>query len=111
MSDNRTLTESGGLGTAGEVLSQRDPRTVGQLQPGDRFGRYIIRALLGRGGMGEVYRAQDTTLAREVALKILHSEDARAESAARMLREARAAAAIDHPNAVAIFDVGVVDGV
>src|SRR5437870_2676341 len=86
------------------------------LRPGDQFDRYVIGALLGRGGMGEVYRAQDTRLQRAVALKILRGEEGgtdgrlSTEGAARLLREARAAAAMDHPNAVAIFDVGECDG-
>jgi serine/threonine-protein kinase len=87
------------------------------LRPGDKFDRYIIEQSLGQGGMGVVYRAHDPKLHRSVALKILaakpHTEPSALESegAARLLREARAAAAIDHPNAVAIFDVGEVDGV
>src|SRR5258706_6475164 len=87
------------------------------LRPGDQFDRYIIGVLLGKGGMGEVYRAQDTRLQRAVALKILRGEEGfgtdgklSTEGAARLLREARAAAAMDHPNAVAIFDVGECEG-
>ena len=81
---------------------------------GERFDRYTIEALLGAGGMGEVYRAFDPRLERRVALKVLHQDpagdDLAASSghAARLLREARAAAALDHPNVVAIFDVGEV---
>ncbi len=83
-------------------------------QPGDRIERYIIDAPLGQGGMGEVYRAHDERLQRSVALKILRVAAAGSsggakspsEGAARMLREARAVAALDHPNVVAIYDVG-----
>jgi serine/threonine protein kinase/ABC-type branched-subunit amino acid transport system substrate-binding protein len=89
------------------------------LEPGDILDRYVIEACLGAGGMGEVYRARDTRLQRSVALKILH-EEADPEKpvsggrpstggAARMLREARAAAALDHPNVVAVFDVGQIE--
>jgi serine/threonine protein kinase/tetratricopeptide (TPR) repeat protein len=85
-----------------------------RLQPGDLFDRYTIEALLGEGGMGEVYRALDSRLHRRVALKVLRSAKSDAETwgraVARMLREARAAAALNHPNAVAIYDVGEVDG-
>ncbi len=87
------------------------------LKPGDRIERYVIDALLGHGGMGEVYRAHDARLQRSVALKILHADVTGTEASskpatdgpARMLREARAAAALDHPNVVAIYDVGQVD--
>jgi serine/threonine-protein kinase len=85
------------------------------LAPGDKFDRYTIEAVLGEGGMGRVYRARDPKLDRSIALKVLRGDpDANDSSApghaARLLREARAAAALDHPNVVAIFDVGEVDG-
>lgn len=76
--------------------------------PGDTVARYTIVTLLGRGGMGEVFEAEDTVLKRRVALKLLPAggdEDARN----RMLREARAAAAFDHPNVVTVYDAGVID--
>ncbi|NUO51672.1 MAG: protein kinase [Polyangiaceae bacterium] len=78
-------------------------------QPGDRVGRYVILGLLGRGGMGEVYEAEDTVLGRKVALKLLSSEDTSDDARERMLREARAAAAFEHTNAVMVLDVGVVE--
>ena len=89
------------------------------LEPGATFGRYQLAELLGQGGMGEVYSAYDTLLHRKVALKVLTvrptgSADWSAPSTdgpARILREARAAAGITHPNAVAIYDVGEVNGV
>jgi serine/threonine-protein kinase len=80
------------------------------LKPGDSFERYTIEALLGQGGMGAVYRAHDPRLGRRVALKVLADGGDGAEARARLLREARAAAALDHPNAVAIFDVGEHEG-
>jgi serine/threonine-protein kinase len=79
------------------------------LRPGEPFDRYRIEGLLGHGGMGQVYRARDERLRRQVALKIISTAPG-TDGAARLLREARAAAAIDHPNAIAIFDVGEVDG-
>ena len=85
------------------------------LSPGDRFDRYVIERVLGEGGMGGVYRALDARLGRRVALKVLAPGEApgtpvSADGPERLLREARAAAALDHPNAVAIFDVGELDG-
>lgn len=80
------------------------------LRPGDPFERYTIEALIGQGGMGCVYRAYDPRLDRRVALKVISQGLAPGAANARLLREARAAAALDHPNAVAIFDVGELDG-
>jgi Tol biopolymer transport system component len=82
------------------------------LGPGVRFGAYEIVALLGRGGMGEVYRARDERLRRDVALKILPSAFASdAERVHRFEQEAQATAALNHPNIVVIHDVGAADGV
>jgi len=80
------------------------------LRPGDAFERYTIEALIGQGGMGCVYRAYDPRLGRRVALKVISEGSAPSAANARLVREARAAAAFDHPNAVAIFDVGELDG-
>ncbi len=79
--------------------------------PGETFERYTIEALIGRGGMGEVYRAMDTLLRRRVALKVLRPDKERPDAVARLYREARAAAALAHPNAVALHDVGEAEGV
>lgn len=84
------------------------------LKPGDRIDRYTVEDVLGQGGMGQVYRAHDERLDRRVALKVVLAEgdeapERRDEGRRRLLREARAAAALDHPNAVAIFDVGEID--
>ncbi|MBM3811558.1 MAG: serine/threonine protein kinase [Acidimicrobiia bacterium] len=77
------------------------------LPAGTRFGPYEIIAPLGAGGMGEVYRARDTRLKREVALKILPEEVAGDERRrARFEQEARAVAALKHPNIVSLYDVG-----
>jgi hypothetical protein len=78
-----------------------------RLSAGDKLGPYEIVALLGAGGMGEVYRARDTRLRRDVALKILPPEfSSDPGRRARFEQEARAAAALNHPNIVGVFDVG-----
>jgi eukaryotic-like serine/threonine-protein kinase len=77
------------------------------LSPGTRFGPYEIVSPLGAGGMGEVYRARDTRLNRDVALKVLPDDFARdASRRQRFEQEARAVAALNHPNIVAVYDVG-----
>ncbi len=77
------------------------------LTPGTRLGSYEVLSPLGAGGMGEVWRARDTRLAREVALKVLPQELALdRERLNRFEQEARAASALNHPNIVAIYDVG-----
>jgi eukaryotic-like serine/threonine-protein kinase len=82
------------------------------LAPGKRLGPYEIVAPLGAGGMGEVYRARDTRLRREVALKVLPADVANDPSRrARFEQEAHAAAALNHPNILGIHDVGSEDGV
>ena len=82
------------------------------LAAGQRLGPYEIVAPLGAGGMGEVYRARDTRLGRDVAVKVLPAHLAGDQSAvARFQREARAVAALSHPNILALFDVGTADGV
>jgi serine/threonine protein kinase len=76
------------------------------------FGRYRLVKLLGKGGMGSVYLAHDSQLDRSVALKIpLLEEGDRAQVLARFLAEARAAAALNHPNICRIHDVGEVDSI
>jgi len=76
--------------------------------PGTRLGPYEILATLGAGGMGEVYRARDTRLDREVAIKVLPERMAADQEAlARFAREAKAVAALSHPNILAIHDYGV----
>jgi eukaryotic-like serine/threonine-protein kinase len=82
------------------------------LSAGTRVGPYEIVSLLGAGGMGEVYRARDTRLHREVALKVLPSElSGSSERLRRFESEARAASALNHPNIVVVYDVGVSDSV
>ena len=82
------------------------------LSPGTRLGAYEITAPLGAGGMGEVYRARDTKLGRDVALKMLPAEMAHdPERLARFRREAKALAQLDHPNIITIYSVEESDGI
>jgi serine/threonine-protein kinase len=74
----------------------------------DRWDRYQILRLLGRGGMGAVYEARDKRLGRHVAIKFVHSENP--QTIARFLREARAQARLDHPNICKVLEVGEVEG-
>lgn len=81
------------------------------MQPGTRLGSYVLVEQLGAGGMGVVWRATDSRLGRDVAVKILPPElAAHDESLSRFEREARGLAAISHPNIVAIHDVGHAEG-
>ncbi len=82
------------------------------LQPGELLGPYEILGPLGKGGFGEVYRARDNRLRREVALKLLSAADANDEaSLARFQRETHVVAALNHPNIMAIHDTGSHGGV
>ena len=78
---------------------------------GTKIGPYEIVSLLGAGGMGEVYRARDSRLRREVAVKILPPTFAQdADRLRRFEQEARAVGALNHPNILAIFDTGTHEG-
>jgi predicted ATPase/serine/threonine protein kinase len=84
---------------------------LGRSLVGRQFGFYEILSLLGKGGMGEVYLAQDSRLGRKVALKLLPDELVRDPGRLRRLeREARAASALNHPNILTIYEVGQIEG-
>jgi hypothetical protein len=81
------------------------------LSPGVRLGPYEILAFVGAGGMGEVYRARDPRLGRDIALKVLRYEvAAHSDRRERLLQEARAAAALNHPCICTIHEIGAADG-
>ncbi len=83
-----------------------------KLSPGTRLGPYEIKQLIGSGGMGDVYRARDTRLGRDVAVKVLSSLDAAdRHQLNRFLQEARAPSLVNHPNILAVYDVGRSDGI
>jgi eukaryotic-like serine/threonine-protein kinase len=93
------------------VPAQELPSTLCELRPQGRFGKYLLEGELGRGGMGVVYKARQTDLGRFVALKmILSSHLAAPEALQRFQEEARAAATVTHPNIVAVYDAGHIDG-
>src|SRR6266567_2745256 len=76
------------------------------LSAGTCVGPYEVQALLGVGGMGEVYRARDTRLNRTVALKLLSPDKVTdAERKRRFLQEARAASALNHPHIISVYDI------
>ena len=89
-----------------------NPRHLMALAPGSRLGPYEIVSALGAGGMGEVYRARDARLNRDVAVKILPAAvSADPERRERFEREARAVSSLNHPHICAVYDVGSQDGV
>ena len=82
------------------------------LEPGARLGPYEIVELRGKGGMGEVYRARDTRLDRDVAIKVLPTELSQDTTfRQRFAREAKTISQLQHPNVCTLFDVGSEDGV
>src|SRR6476659_7038820 len=81
------------------------------LAPETHLGRYKIRAQIGAGGMGEVYRAHDPAINRDVAIKVLPSEFSNEQDRLRRFeQEAQAAGALNHPNILAIYDVATSNG-
>lgn len=79
---------------------------------GEKFGHYKVHSAIGAGGMGEIYRARDTRLRRDVAIKILPETLMQDDSAIeRFMREAHAASALNHPNILTIFDIGEHDNI
>src|SRR5437016_603230 len=103
------------MSTAETALSTAEP-PLSTAEPAPRTadvvaGRYELRAVLGRGATGVVYRGRDRVLQRDVAIKILHLEVAGEDATSvRFQKGTRLAARINHPNAVAIFDTGTHEG-
>jgi serine/threonine protein kinase/tetratricopeptide (TPR) repeat protein len=90
-------------------LQSSAPRVT--LTAGTRLGEYEVKSLVGAGGMGEVYRARDSRLGRDVAIKVLPSSlSADSDRLRRFEQEARAAAALNHPNILAVYQMGTYEG-
>ncbi|MET0554320.1 MAG: protein kinase [Vicinamibacteria bacterium] len=87
-----------------------EERRASKLETGQRLGAYEIVAAIDAGGMGEVYRARDARLDRDVAVKVLRGDVPIRERVARFEREARAAGGLSHPNVLTVHDVGTHDG-
>ena len=82
------------------------------LKIGEKFGNYKIDSAIGSGGMGEIYKAHDTRLKREVAIKVLPKDLIKNETAVeRFMREAYSASALNHPNILTFFDIGKVENI
>lgn len=81
------------------------------MKNGARIGHYEIHSSIGTGGMGEVYRARDTRLDREVAIKVLPAEvSSDPDRLKRFEQEARATSALNHPNILTVYDIGTSNG-
>src|SRR6187399_2689571 len=105
---------SGGGDGGSVTMRSHEHRDRGQMTfaAGGTFGPYRIDTALGSGGMGEVFRARDTRLGRDVAVKVLPSRVAGdSERLARFRREARLLAALNHPHIAAIYELEEVDGI
>src|SRR5437763_7388880 len=107
-----TAVMGSGIGPGAPSLSSTSSVDEGRFLPGTVVaGRYRVAGLLGRGGMGEVFRATDLTLGQAVALKFLPETTASDERAlARFYNEVRIARQVTHPNVCRVYDVGVAGG-
>jgi eukaryotic-like serine/threonine-protein kinase len=92
-----------------EVFARQIVREGWTVRPGDRIASYTVEGRLGAGAMGEVWRARDERLARDVAIKVLLPHASNAESMRACELEARAAGTLNHPNVLTVYDVGVHD--
>ena len=102
----------GASGVDGRLFGGTIPPQAMTLPFGTRLSRYEVRSLLGQGGMGEVYLAQDLQLKRAVALKVISRSFIRDENRLRRFQqEALATSALNHPNIITIHEIGSEEGV
>jgi eukaryotic-like serine/threonine-protein kinase len=106
--DTNSFIDAPAFEASTQLFAEEKP----EFTAGQRIGHYKILSMLGRGGMGEVYLAQDNKLGRKVALKLLPASFTRdQERVRRFEQEARAASALNHPNILTIYDVDEVEGI
>jgi serine/threonine protein kinase len=98
------------FGPEGTVALPQSAARKGFPQPGEQFGHYRLARLLGQGGMGVVYEAEDLENGRRLALKILSQTLDSPEARKRFLREGQIAASVNHPNSVYIFGTEEIAG-
>src|SRR5207244_1554260 len=89
-----------------DVFARQIVREGWSVQPGERIASYTVERRLGAGAMGEVWRARDERLARDVAIKLLLPHPSNGERAQAFEHEARAAGTLNHPNVLTVYDVG-----
>ncbi len=108
------LSPGTGVAEDGDTVEDEREDAEGGLARGSSLGRYVVLDRVGKGGMGVVYRAYDPELERSVAIKLMRvgkaSEDRREQARSRLLREAQALAKLNHPNVIAVHDVGTFHG-
>ena len=104
------VAQATGGDSAFETALAEAVEAIAYVGPGDRLGPYTIVEFIGRGGMGEVYRARDPRLQRDVAIKVVRAADDDPDRQRRLLAEARAAGALNHPNILVVYDVGLYKG-
>ncbi|HZS42417.1 MAG TPA: serine/threonine-protein kinase [Polyangia bacterium] len=103
----RGPSDAGSLRSLLEAVAEAPAAINERLGAGMMVGRYRLVEAIGRGGFGVVFKAVDTELGREIALKLLSSHRRSADAETRLMREAQAMARLSHPNVITIYDVGV----